>query len=169
MVIDSMTKVLESEKTKKKGGKTKKQLTMKQKTITEDQMSHLGKVSQLVFQVINVRHKLCQSHLSLNLLSDTIRKRGPDETETIEEEERKEQLYMNIQTFEGELKQVLDLIAPDEKIKELYWEPVHRAQATVEFPPDYKISHLVDKSVPKECIKYAIKQTILKETKSKKA
>ena len=49
MVIDSMTKVLESEKTKKKGGKTKKQLTMKQKTITEDQMSHLGKVSQLVF------------------------------------------------------------------------------------------------------------------------
>ena len=96
MVIDSMTKVLESEKTKKKGGKTKKQLTMKNKTITEDQMTHLGKISHLVFQVINVRHKLCQSHLSLNLLSDTIRKRGPDETETIEEEEKKEQLYMNI-------------------------------------------------------------------------
>lgn len=85
-----MTKVLESEKTKKKGGKTKKQLTMKTKTITDDQHTHLAKIGQLVFSVINVRHKLCQSHLSLNLLSDTIRKRGSDETETLEEQEKKE-------------------------------------------------------------------------------
>ena len=44
-----MNKVLESEKTKKKGGKAKKQLTMKQKTISEDQMSNLSKISQLVY------------------------------------------------------------------------------------------------------------------------
>ena len=75
---------------------------------------------------------------------------------------------MNIQTYDTELKQVLDLIAPDEKIREKYLEPVYKAQATVEFPADYKLSHWVNRKVPDECLKYAIKQTILKETKSKK-
>ena len=97
MVIDSMNKVLENEKTKKKGGKAKKQLTMKQKTISEDQLSNLSKISQLVYQVINIRHKLCQTHLSLNWLGDQIRKRDPLETETLEESEQKEDLYMRIQ------------------------------------------------------------------------
>ena len=95
MIIDSMNKVLESEKTKKKGPKAKKSV-VKQKTISEDQMSNLSKISQLVYQVINVRHKLCQTHLSLNLLGDQIRKRDPLETETLEEAEQKEDLYMRI-------------------------------------------------------------------------
>ena len=79
----------------------------------------------LVYQAINVRHKLCQSHLSLNLLSDIIRKRGPDETESLEESEQKEQHYMRIQQYDNELKLVLDLIAPDEIIREKYLEPVY--------------------------------------------
>ena len=48
MIIDSMNKVLESEKTKKKGVKAKKSV-VKQKTISEDQMSNLSKISQLVY------------------------------------------------------------------------------------------------------------------------
>ena len=96
MVIDSMNKVLESEKTKKKGGKAKKQLTLKQKTISEDQNTNLLKISSLVHQVVNIRHKLCINHLSLNLLGDQIKKRDPLETETLEEAEQKEELYMRI-------------------------------------------------------------------------
>ena len=167
-MVETMQKVLESEKTKRKGGKAKKQLTMKNKTISDDQHSNLNKISLLVYQVINIRHKLCQSHLSLNLLSDNIRKRGPDETESLEESEQKEQLYMRIQQYDNQLKSVLDLLAPDEIVREKYLEPVYQAQATVEFPADYKISHVMNKELPEDCIKYAIKNTILKETKSKK-
>ena len=122
-----MNRVLESEKTKKKGGKAKKQLVTKQKTISEDQNTNLLKISSLVHQVINIRHKLCINHLSLNLLGDQIKKRDPLETETLEESEQKEELYMRIQSLDSELRSVLDLLAPDEKIREKYYEPVYEA------------------------------------------
>ena len=63
---------------------------------------------------------------------------------------------------------MLEIIAPDEKIKDKYMEPVLRAQSTVEFPPDYKLSNWMHITMPKECLQHSIKSIILKETKSKK-
>ena len=64
---------------------------------------------------------------------------------------------------------MLAIIAPDDKIKEKYMEPVLKAQATVEFPPDYRLPKEVENiKIPRECTQHTIKSIILKETKSKK-
>ena len=60
---------------------------------------------------------------------------------------------------------MLEIISPDEKIKERYMEPVLRAQTMVEFAPDYKLSHWMHIDIPKECLQHTIKSIILKETK----
>ena len=110
---------------------------------------------------------MVQNHIKLNWLSDTIKKREMGD-ETLEESETKESLYMNISRQDFECKQLLEIIAPDEKVKERYMEPVSRAQAIVEFPADYKLTHWVNRTVPKEALQHSIKSIILKETKSKK-
>ena len=70
---------------------------------------------------------------------------------------------------------MLDILAPDDKMKEKYMEIVSKAQATVEFPENYVLSdrtsfakRMENIRVPKECVQHSIKSILLKETKSKK-
>ena len=63
---------------------------------------------------------------------------------------------------------MLEIVAPDASIRAKYMEPITRAQATVEFQLDYKLTNWMNLVLPKECAQHAIKSIILKETKQKK-
>lgn len=119
-------RILESEKTKKRGGKTKKSTSPKKIADKANTEENLKKVSHLVFRLIATRNKLVKNHLLMNWLSDTIKKRT-EYDETMEESEKKEQIYMSISQYEFECKQMLDILAPDDKIKEKYMEQVSKA------------------------------------------
>ena len=74
-MLDTLTKMLDSEKTKKKGGKAKKQITMKSKGVTNDQEKNTKSLSVVLYRLMMTRHKLVQNHLKMNWLSDIIKKR----------------------------------------------------------------------------------------------
>ena len=126
IVSDALMRILESEKTKKRGGKTKKSTSPKKIADKANTEENLKKVSHLVFRLIATRNKLVKNHLLMNWLSDTIKKRT-EYDETMEESEKKEQIYMSISQYEFECKQMLDILAPDDKIKEKYMEQVSKA------------------------------------------
>lgn len=51
-MLENMNKLLENEKTKKKGGKAKKQLSLKHKGVSGEQEKNLNKISEMVVHLI---------------------------------------------------------------------------------------------------------------------